>query len=77
MGLRGLSLACPQARGAASEGQPARGVETTACGWQPFLTGTGWLIRYSYQPEAKIRPSRLIAQVCLVSCSPVSGLRKT
>ncbi len=58
--------------------QPAEGVETSRCGWPRLLNGTdGRTTYYSYQPEAKIRPSCRMAQVCLVGCSPVSGFRKT
>ena len=57
--------------------QPAEGVETSRCGWPRLLNGTDWVKRYSYQPEAKIRPSCRMAHVCLVCCSPVSGFKKT
>ena len=71
-GLSRLKLREPRWPLLEKEWKPSR------CGWPRLLNGTdGRTTYYSYQPEAKIRPSCRMAQVCLVGCSPVSGFRKT
>ena len=71
LGMSGLKLTDPRWPLLEKEWKPPH-----AAG-RDLLNGTDWVKRYSYQPEAKIRPSYRMAHVCLVCCSPVLGFKKT